>query len=156
MKEIVTRPYDARRFTTQDGQPLSLVAPTEIEVRRVELEDIPFISFEEPIEQYNPSELTSNLIDKYNQKFGQDENRPNIYAHIKKMDNCDPVIPPPSLQIFTSDVNLGNLKRDGFYRMIIEGSNLDQKKIKKGIKEITRLTRARVISVIGIFSEKSK
>lgn len=58
----------------------------------------------------------------------------------------------PKVQIFRSDVVLGNLNRDGFYRTVIEGKEIDYKKSKRYISEILRLRAGGVLDVRGIYS----
>lgn len=143
--QVVIRPYNPKRFKVGEG----LVG--EIIVSRVNLEnkfgDLAFL------DDYKatPSVVTRKLFDDYREVFGDSSGKnPNIFFHLVQKYNPEKLA--PKVQIFRSDVVLGNLNRDGFYRTVIEGKGMDYKKSKKYISEILRLQAGGVLDVRGIYS----
>ncbi|HPD44965.1 MAG TPA: hypothetical protein PK131_02205 [Candidatus Woesebacteria bacterium] len=147
-EQIVTRPYVPNSVPT-----------IGIEVQSVNLNKKEFLDLNSlDLNNLKPGELTQIILDQYQQQFGLTDKKPNIYFHLcqKKPDNNENTR-SPSLQIFTSDVRLGNLNREGFYRLVVDGRQNDNAKTKKRLKEILRYLRGGVVEIRGIYAgEKIK
>lgn len=145
--QIVTRPYSLERYSDSDGVLLSSKSLTEIDAKRADiLDQMGNFSVDK---ETTPTSLMKEIIDCYSERFGKSIKKPDVFIHLIQEDNLEPLA--PKLQIYVSDIVLGNLNRDGFYRTVVEGKNQDLKKTKKYLSEILRFYWAGVADIKGVY-----
>jgi hypothetical protein len=145
--KIVTRPYSLERYSDPNGVLLSTKPLIEIDIKRAEILDQMnnFIIDKKT----TPTSLITEIMNSYGEKFGKSIEKPDVFIHLTQEENLE--VLAPKLQIYVSDIVLGNLNRDGFYRTIIEGKNQDLKRSKKYLSEILRFYWADVVDIKGIY-----
>lgn len=144
---IVTRPYSTIGFLDSDGTPLNLKPLTEIEIKKGDiLGQISNFSVDKDTTSLS---LIKEIMDCYSEIFGDCVKKPDVFLHLIQKENLEPLA--PRLQIYVSDMVLGNLNRDGFYRTIFDSENPDLKKTKKYVGEVLRLYWADVVEIKGAY-----
>ncbi len=76
-----------------------------------------------------------------------------IYAHCKQI----PQEKGPRIQLFTTDIILGKLAREGFYRSVIyttEGLP-DHRRITDSLRELKRYLNGQVLQLTGFHTQTS-
>ncbi len=141
-KDVVTRAYDVTRAAGGLHQLVDIRPSTVVPA------DHPFFVLQPKLK---PAEAAEAVWQAY-------QNDPSCsgktgYAHCTRLDTRDQES-APSLQLFTTDVRLGNLTIQGFLRPLIdpglvEGENI--KRLKDGIKELQRYERSGVIHLKGFY-----
>ncbi len=145
--QIVTRPFDMKRYLDSDSVPLGSKSLTEINIKRADILDkIRDFSVDKKM---TPTSLMKEIMDCYSERFGKSIKKPDVFIHLIQEKNLEPLA--PRLQIYVSDIVLGNLNRDGFYRTIVEGNNPDLKKTKKYLSEVLRFYWAGVADIKGVY-----
>jgi hypothetical protein len=145
--QIVTRPYTPERYAGANGKPLSIKPLTEIEVKKADILG--------KIENFSvnikttPTSLIKTLMDSYKERFGDSIEKPNIFLHLIQNKSSEPLA--PRLQIYVSDVSLGHLNIDGFYRTVVDGGDIDFKKTRKYLKDILGLYWSGVVDIKGAY-----
>ena len=145
--QIVTRPYSSKRYSDSDGVSFNAKSLTEIDIKRAERSDK--MSNFSVDKKTTPTSLMNEIMDCYSEKFGISINKPDIFLHIIQKENLETLA--PKLQIYVSDIVLGNLNRDGFYRTVVESSNPNLKKTKKYLSEVLRFYWADVVDIRGVY-----
>lgn len=138
-EKIVTRPYSADRFL----DPQHAVDP------------IPYTgnilaeSFFIPGANWKPAETANILI-------AQLADGRSIYAHCRQQQTED--LASPSVQIFSDDIILGNLNREGFFRLLTyfstEGKVVRDKMVER-LRELKRYQNGSVLTLEGFHYEES-
>lgn len=131
-EKIVTRPYSDTRFHS-DGQSFDPIPNN----RDVFLE--PFFI---PNKDWKPAE-TADIILISNTDWQV------TFAHCLQKKTDD--LTNPSIQLFTDDVILGNLNRDGFMRQLTfrKDGSVDRKKMIRLLKELRRYQNGNVLLLVG-------
>ena len=145
--QIVTRPYSLERYSDLNGVPLSSKSLTEIEIKKAEILDQmnDFVVDKKT----TPALLMTEIMDSYGERFEKSIEKPDVFIHLIQKQNLE--VLAPKLQIYVSDIVLGNLNKDGFYRTVIEGNNPDLKRSKKYLGEVLRFYWADVVDIKGIY-----
>ncbi len=145
--QIVTRPYRLERYSDSNGVLLSPKSLTEIDIKRAEILDQ--MSNFIVDKKTTPTSLMTEIMNSYAERFEKSIEKPDVFIHLTQEQNLE--VLAPKLQIYVSDIVLGNLNRDGFYRTIIEGKNPDLKRSKKYLGEVLRFYWADVVDIKGIY-----
>jgi len=145
--QIVTRPYSPERYSDSDGRPLVSKPLIEVDIKKADILD----QMENFVldKKTTPATLTEDVMNFYREKFGTSQIKPDIFFHIIQMENLEKLA--PKLQVYVSDMVLGNLNRDGLYRTVFDSQNSDIKKTKKYIGDVLRLYWAGVINIKGVY-----